>query len=593
MRTLFLGLLLIPLTVYGQEIELKGQVSIHNSLYNTGEIEYVPNAYVSAPFTNPDDTDDEGRFSLEFVGIDGGTQVDLTVEKAGLEVVNAYELQRVLIGRKLSLGVYLAKKGDLALAQTELYEISREALFASRDSVIARLEGDYETVITELEEQLGQKIGNIYEAKDLLNRKIEFLEKQLPEAAQKLAIVNLDFASEVYQRAFEQFKKGKIEEAIDILDDSLLKDSVEEAFTHLAEGERLESIGEGLQNKGRLLIEQSLDSYRLKVESYNLLFQYGQSAGLQEEVIQILENIKDLDEISLANEYTVLARIYRYQGFYQKAFEMQSYAVSILEGTLEPADALLADSYNRQGIILRNLGRYQEALEVQEKVLVIDDANLGEFHPDRAITYNNLSVIYRELGLFDKALEAQKKAISIRELVLDSSDVKLANSYSNLATIYLNLGRYDEALTEQEKALVIDEKALDSKDPLLATSYNTMAQIYQSLGRYDEALVFQNKAIDIYTSTLGADHPRLATAFNNLATLYRDIGRFEEALSAQQRTLDIDMKTLEKDHPYVAVSYHSLSLIYRDLGQYEKALLAQQEYARGKLPLAILPKMRQ
>ena len=80
-------------TAYGQEISLVGQVSIHNSLYNTGQIEFVSNVYVIAPFTNPDDTDELGRFTLSFVGLERGTQIELSVEKAGYEVVNAYDLQ--------------------------------------------------------------------------------------------------------------------------------------------------------------------------------------------------------------------------------------------------------------------------------------------------------------------------------------------------------------------------------------------------------------------------------------------------------------------------------------------------------------------
>ncbi|MBX2820853.1 MAG: hypothetical protein KTR29_14260, partial [Rhodothermaceae bacterium] len=208
MRTLLVVLVFLPITAFAQQIQLTGQISIHNSLYNTGTIEYVSNAYVSAPFTTPDDSDQNGQFALEFVGLDSGTQIDLVVEKAGLEVVNTRDLQYVIIGRKLPLNVFLANKGELAHAQTELYNISRAALFASRDSIIARLENDTETVITELEAQFGQEITYIYEARDLLNNKIESLQSQLPKTAQKLAAINLDFASELYRNAYEYFKNG-------------------------------------------------------------------------------------------------------------------------------------------------------------------------------------------------------------------------------------------------------------------------------------------------------------------------------------------------------------------------------------------------
>ena len=273
--------------VYSQEINLQGQVSIHNSLYDTGTIEYVSNAYIRAGSTKPAITDDEGRFSLRFVGLETGTQVDVDVEKAGYEVVNAYELERVIIGRKLPLRVYLAKKGVLAVAQTELYKISKEALFASRDSTIARLERDSETVISDLEAQFGQEIGNFSEAKELINRKIESLERRLPETTQKLATVNLDFASALYKKAYQHFKDGEIKEAIEVLNEARLEQSIKDAVSQIAEGEKLEGIGKELQEKGQLQFYQELDSYRLKLESHYLLFEYRDALRIQETIVQI------------------------------------------------------------------------------------------------------------------------------------------------------------------------------------------------------------------------------------------------------------------------------------------------------------------
>jgi hypothetical protein len=112
--------------LFPQQITLDGQVSMHNSKYNTGKIQYVKDAYVTASFAAPDDTDTEGRFCLVFVGIKSGVSVKVTVEKAGLEVVNTRDLEQVIIGRKDVLRVYLAAKGELARCQgMVLYSKSR------------------------------------------------------------------------------------------------------------------------------------------------------------------------------------------------------------------------------------------------------------------------------------------------------------------------------------------------------------------------------------------------------------------------------------------------------------------------------------
>lgn len=240
---------------FSQQIKLNGQLSIHNSKYNTGKIEYVKDVYITAPFAKPATSDDNGQFELEFVGIDAGTPVKVQVEKEGLEVVNDYELQRVVLGRIVPLQIYLTTKGQLAIAQTELYKISKAALLAQKDALIKRLhsnEAISKAAIAELKERLGRMISDRYEAEQLLNDKVEEMEKRLPEFAQSLAVQNLDFASELYIEAYEQFKKGNVEKVIQILDDAKLDRSDLELMTSITEREKLEEIVTDLRKKNQL-----------------------------------------------------------------------------------------------------------------------------------------------------------------------------------------------------------------------------------------------------------------------------------------------------------------------------------------------------
>ena len=71
----------------------------------------------------------------------------------------------------------------------------------------------------------------------MLKSKLEELEKQLPEFALELASVNLDFASELYLEAFEEYKKGNIAKAIAVLDEAKLDASYESALTVLRQAE--------------------------------------------------------------------------------------------------------------------------------------------------------------------------------------------------------------------------------------------------------------------------------------------------------------------------------------------------------------------
>lgn len=146
--------MLTSTSIYPQQLTLKGQVSVHNSKYDTGTIEFVQNASIMAPFTKPATTDINGNFQLVFVDLDHGTSISLQAEKYGLEVVNQHDLLQVIISRKLPLRIYVTTKGKLAEAQTELYNISKKALFARKDALIARLSKDSEEstmAIAELE----------------------------------------------------------------------------------------------------------------------------------------------------------------------------------------------------------------------------------------------------------------------------------------------------------------------------------------------------------------------------------------------------------------------------------------------------------
>ncbi len=254
-KLLFLFTPLVPLTGSSQQIEIKGTISIHNSKYETGEIEYVQDAYIYAAFATPQVSDGEGKFTLSFVGIGKGSLVELAVQKSNLEVVNRKDLQQVVLGRKMPIKIYLSPKGKLAQSQTELYKISRNALFAHRDSIVRQLYGEEKEsklVMATLAQKLSITIANKKQAEEILNRRVLRLERQLPKYALHLSRVNLDFASDLYIRAFEYFKAGKIEKTIEILDEAVLEDSYQKAKKTQTRANELVQTGDSLVTLGKL-----------------------------------------------------------------------------------------------------------------------------------------------------------------------------------------------------------------------------------------------------------------------------------------------------------------------------------------------------
>ncbi len=332
-NTILLLLALTPaLQAQAQQITLTGQVSIHNSRYRSGQIEYVKGAYATAPFTTPGETDDNGIFTLEFVGMGGGTSVKLQVEKAGLEVVNDHDLRDVVIGRKTRLRVYLADKGRLAQAQTELYNISREALTAKHEQLIARLrkEGaEGKAALQEVQDKLGREIANRFEAEELLNKQLEDAQKRLPEFAKGLATVNLDFASERYRQAYAHFQNGEIEKAIATLDETKLDQAALDALENKAQLEKDKAGIEAALQSEEERLQQIIQSYQLKARSHGLLFQYREAAEVYEKAIVLMEKTKKEVDMELAGAYGEIGWIYQELGTYERALAYKHKKVDI------------------------------------------------------------------------------------------------------------------------------------------------------------------------------------------------------------------------------------------------------------------------
>ncbi len=560
-----------------QQIELKGQVSVHNSKYNTGSIEYVQDAYITAPFATADNTDDRGSFSLVFVGMEAGTTVRVQAERAGLEVVNAHDLERVVIGRRDPLPIYLAERGVLAQAQTELYQISKEALYAQRDALIARLrsEGEQRTqAMEELQRRLGREVADRFEAEDLLNQRIAALEKRLPSFAQELATQNLDFASELYVNAYERYRGGDIAGAVALLDSTALANSYEEAVGAIVEGKQLDSIARDLRQKGRRQLRQTIDSYALKAEGLALLFRYGEAAQQYQQVITIYKE-SQLDSLELAEWYDRLGKTLFDNGAYLKAFSQHQSALKIKEN-LNLERTHLASSYDFVGRAYRTLGKNHKALEYQHRAVDILEEMLESDHPDLGTSYKNIGRTYNEMYNFKEALSYFRRALHIFESTLGREQVDVAIIYYHMAMAYNGLGKYPEAVEYVELALSIQEKKLESHAPDLAATYDAAAIIYSSIAKYQWALDYNQRALTIQEDVLDSLHPDLGISHHNISSIHMKLGEYEEALEHSQKAIVL-LGNASSPGVGLASAYQLGSNIHRNLGNNHEAVEQAQK----------------
>jgi tetratricopeptide (TPR) repeat protein len=571
---LLLLTLILALPAHAQQITLTGQVSIHNSRYRTGQIEYVKGAYAAAPFTTPGETDDKGMFYLEFVGIDGGSSVALTVEKAGLEVVNARDLQDVIIGRKTPLRVYLADKGLLAQAQTELYNISQKALTARHEQLIARLrkEGaEGKTALQEIQEKLGREIADRFEAEEILNKQLEETQKRLPEFAQELAAVNLDFASDLYLQAYERYQNGDIERAIATLDETELDQAAIDALDNKAQLEKDKaSIEAALQSEEERL-QQIIQSYQLKARSHGLLFQYRKAAEVYEKAIALLEKTKPEVDMELARAYDEIGLIYKELGVYKTALVYKQKNVDICEALLSQGAPELFVAWNNLALVLKDLGDYQGAKALLEKVLKSAEHNFGPGHLTTAIGYSNLAFVLKILGDYQGAKELMEKTMNSMEENFGAAHPKTAQSYSNLALVLTDLGDYQRAKALLEKAMKSNELNFGPGHPTTAFSYSNLALALRALGNYQGAKELMEKTMDSMEENFGADHPKTAQSYSNLALVLIDLGDYQGAKALLEKAMKSDELNFGPGHPTTAGCYRNLATVLIDLGNYDQA----------------------
>ena len=573
---LLLVFVLLAVSGMAQQSSLQGRVSIHNSKYKTGQIQYVPDTYITAFQAKPANSDSQGKFQLTFVRLPPGTSVSVAPEKQGLVVVNSYELERIVVNQKDPVRVFLTSREQLAKAQTELYNISREALFAKKDAMIARLrknDEDTQKALAELEEFFGHPIEDRFEAETELITRIKELESQLPQYAQDLAKQNLDFASEQYIEAYEFFKLGEVQKAIDVLNEESLEASYEQIKNTRKEAARMDSIRRDLEEKSRLQLRQLIDSYTLKAKAYSVGFRFANAIEQYKKVIDIYEEPDNqLPATELVELYIEIARSLYEEGKYEESLDYFKKAESLQKAQEEDNPVKLADIYAHMGMPLMELGRFKKARSTEQLAVDLLVEAEGDNHRSLITAYGALGVACALLEDYEPALSYHQQALMLAQEKLDSLDHDLSIAYDNIGNTYTDLGEYEKARDYQLKSVAIAEAILDPLHPELAIAYHNLALTYADMGALEKALEYQLKAMEMDEAVLHDKHPALARTYSNIAGTYIDMENLEKAMEFQQKALSIEEEVLDPSHPDLALSYFNLGGIYHELEDYDKSV---------------------
>lgn len=572
-----------------QQIDLNGRVSIHNSGYRTGQIEYVSNVFVKAPFAGETSTDSEGKFQLTFHGIANGTVIKVVAEKADLEVVNTRDLEQVVLGQKSRMPIYLAPKGSLAKAQTELYKINAKALYANHNALIKKLQGEKaesDAALVALEQKWGREIGSVGEAIELLTERLNLQSSQLPDFALEMAAKNLDFASALYIEAYEKMAVGDAEGALAVLSEAALEDAYTKALAAQEKGQKLLAQGDELLSKSELQLDQLIESYRLKASAHLRLFEYKKAIAAQEKVIEILQVMSsEAAELGLAYAYDNLAESLRLSGDLAASLDYQLKSVKLVEKILPDGHPSLIAVYRNAANAYRLVGALDQALAFQKKAIATQAKSVTPRAIDEINNYNGLALILKEIGDLEGALNACSILVDLVNKTPNLQPVELVAIYSNLGSTYQQVGRYRDALAVGEKAVELIESTPDiAGNPDYAVAYSNHALSYKRVGNYEQAIAYQQKAIALQEPYLDPTHPALLHSRDNLAGFLRATGQYEEALKINKDVVAKVMEHLPPTHPLVSTALNNISATYYDIGDYPAA----EHYAREALRVRVL-----
>jgi len=290
---------------------------------------------------------------------------------------------------------------------------------------------------------------------------------------------------------------------------------------------------------------------------------------------------------------TVMGRVYRRLGVYDKARLLLEQALAIGRPVFGPEHERLAQSLNDLGVLLSEMGDYAAAGQNLEQALSMRRKLLGREHADVAITLVELGRVYQDQGFNQRAEPLQREALDIRQKLFGHEHREVATSLSDLASVLRLNGDLSGAESLLRQCLEINRKTLGEDHANTFLTLHDLALIPGGRGDYSAAESQLRQALVLGRKALGDKHPYVAAALNNLSRTSLEQGRYDEAAAILRDALNIAVPVLGSEHPLTGIykiNLASVHLARRDAGEAE-ALLRQALQVRARAP-GIVPSRR-
>lgn len=569
--TLFFILLIQVITMAGQKtVQQEGMTYKYNGKKARSPL---GNVYLKFGTTANDVLSDSvtGEFTVLFRDLKMGDRVgSVTAYKNGMAIFNQAAVEEWNI-RKEPLRLIMCNKKELERQKQALIAIGRKEAYKKYEQRLSAIEAKY-------------KEGNIVyhqklaEAEEELNR----FHSHLEDYADYFVRIDESEIDTATQRAMELFRKGDVNQAIELFNQGRYLEKLGQTVNKVASGKKLlEKIKKEVE-AGETNIVKYVNNLKSEIAAYKLANQW-EKAG------QLLKNIADM--LKIAEHYHEYAVFCLQQNEYKDA---EAY----LQKALEAEEALkrkkslyhIAIIKNHFGQLYFKTNRMRESERMYteaQNIFLSPKTNEEQYLPEIAMVRNNLGILYHKTGQMEIGVEEYKKALEIRRRLAaahpDSYNLMLAATLNNMASVYRDeldmeksINMYEEALTIYRQQPMTDQQECSHQ---IADLLINIASLKKELFRTDESEKNYIEALQIYRS-LAKDNPQaykpgLATTLNHLASSYTDIQKLDEGLKLYQEAIGI-WQELSKRFPQtylpdLATSLNGLAIVYHELRQEEKS----------------------
>ena len=553
MKVLLILIALLSQNLYCQTYTsvLKGNVTELSS-----QKKPIANAQIKSSFARSTATDSKGHFSLEFYKIPPGGKVYLNVSYKNWIVVNENDLNVNLPSNpdEQFVKIYMCTKDRLDDIRISFYNISIENItrkYNQRIALLDRSNKNYQDSLQSITLEYDKLLSIAYDLADRFSR------------------INFDEISDIQNRAFSEFKNGRLDFAIKILENSNSDNIVADAIKQNQKGQYLKDVGDSMMREAHYVLENQIQTQFILSSWYQINFQWDSAQAKLKKAVEIEPN-------DFFTNYQ-LAKFLEEQGNYAKALHYSNEAMNYASNPSQSVAALMLN-----GFIHYDRNFYDSACKNYLKALdtlnTLKDIFPEVYYNDFCSLTNNLGLAYNDAKKFELAnhyylltLNTIRNPSLQRYLTQKFDSIR---TLGNLGNLYGLLNKLDSAKFFLNEVVSVYEN-LDSISYRvhlsdLGEAYNNLGLIYDAEKNDSLSKINYNKAINIYEELIKTNPDkysfRLAQFYYNYAKPLAREGDTNKALKLYSNSLKIcqQFEKIDPDlvDPFLALIYIDLDYLY-------------------------------